>query len=214
MNKKIITNPDAQVPMSRSEQKRRQVLQSAIELFCNNGFPNTSMDEVAKHAGVSKQTVYSHFGSKDDLFISAIESKCVVHQLTGYLLDDPANPEKALATFAEHFGEMIVTEEALTVFKACVAQYDTHPETSQLYYDAGPEHVFQLLESFFCEINKLGKYHFDKPRDCAVRLCLMLFGEQRMRLELGLDAQLLTASRTSYLADTASMFLRAYEVRS
>lgn len=65
------------IPMSRSEQKKQQVLVAAIDLFCRQGFPHTSMDEVAKQAGVSKQTVYSHYGSKDDLFVAAIESKCV-----------------------------------------------------------------------------------------------------------------------------------------
>ena len=32
---------------------------------------------IAKEAGVSKQTVYSHFGNKDELFTAAIEQKCV-----------------------------------------------------------------------------------------------------------------------------------------
>ncbi|MBP7665126.1 MAG: TetR/AcrR family transcriptional regulator, partial [Shewanella sp.] len=60
---------ETQLPLSRSEQKRQQVLVAAIDLFCRQGFPHTSMDEVAKLAGVSKQTVYSHYGSKDELFV-------------------------------------------------------------------------------------------------------------------------------------------------
>ena len=66
--------------LTRSEQKRLQILEAAMELFCGQGFPNTSMDEVAKLAGVSKQTVYSHFGSKDELFVASIESRCVVQR--------------------------------------------------------------------------------------------------------------------------------------
>ncbi|NKF50180.1 TetR/AcrR family transcriptional regulator [Shewanella sp. WXL01] len=211
MQKHIPNNP---IKLTRSEQKRQQILTSAIELFCNQGFVHTSMDEVAKLAGVSKQTVYSHFGSKDILFASAIESKCVVHQLTGDLLEDPAQPELALKTFAKHFGEMIISEEALTVYKACVSQADTHPDTSKLYYEAGPLHVFELLETYFAKVNELGRYHFDKPRDCAVRFCLMLFGEQRVALELGLNFEEDMLLRQQYLQDCADMFLRAYRADS
>ncbi|QIR13920.1 TetR/AcrR family transcriptional regulator [Shewanella aestuarii] len=205
-------NNHPQVPLSKSEQKRVQILSSAIDLFCNQGFPNTSMDEVAKHAGVSKQTVYSHFGSKDDLFVAAIESKCVIHQLTEDLLIDPSKPEIAITTFAQQFGAMIVSEEAITVFKTCVAQADTHPEASDLFYQAGPKHVLGLMRDYLAKVNQHKQYYFDNPHDSAVRLCLMLFGELKMRLELGLSSGDLLTKRNNYLVETANMFLRAHKV--
>ncbi|RPA62870.1 TetR/AcrR family transcriptional regulator [Shewanella frigidimarina] len=201
-----------QISLSRSEQKRAQVLESAIDLFCHQGFPNTSMDEVAKHAGVSKQTVYSHFGSKDDLFVSAIESKCVVHQLTGDALIDAANPQRVILQFALQFGEMIVSKETMTVFKTCVAQADTHPEVSRLFYDAGPKHVLGLIRNYLKKVNEHGEYFFENPHESAVRLCLMLFGELKLRLELGLEIGDLLTTRQQYLQDTAEMFLRAHQV--
>lgn len=200
------------MPLSKSEQKRVQILSSAIDLFCHQGFPHTSMDEVAKHAGVSKQTVYSHFGSKDDLFVAAIESKCVVHQLTENLLTDATKPEVAIITFAQQFGAMVVSEEAITVFKTCVAQADTHPEASDLFYEAGPKHVLGLMRDYLIKVNQHQQYYFDNPHDSAVRLCLMLFGELKMRLELGLTSQDLLPKRNDYLVETAKMFLRAHIV--
>lgn len=200
------------VNLSRSEQKRSQILVAAIELFCGQGFPNTSMDEVAKKAGVSKQTVYSHFGSKDELFVASIESKCVVHRLTGDVFIDPSQPELALNCFAEYFGEMIVSPEALTVFKTCVAQSETHPEISALFFDAGPEHLLNLLANYLGKVNQIGVYQFDNCRNCAVRLCLMMFGEMRLKLELGLDAEDLIEGRPEYLTGCIEMFLRAYKL--
>ncbi|PKI06669.1 TetR/AcrR family transcriptional regulator, partial [Shewanella sp. 11B5] len=46
----------------------------------------------------------------------------------------------------------------------------------------------------------------------AVRLCLMLFGELKLRLELGLEIGDLLTTRQQYLQDTAGMFLRAHQV--
>ncbi len=200
------------IPLSRSEQKKQQVLVAAIDLFCRQGFPHTSMDEVAKLAGVSKQTVYSHYGSKDELFVAAIESKCVGHNLNDDLLSDPSQPEATITEFALQFGEMIVSPEAITVFKACVAQSESHPEVSRLFFEAGPKHIVGLMADYLVAVEALGRYQFSQPHHCAVRLCLMLFGELKLRLELGLEADNLVGEREQYIRGCAEMFLKAYRV--
>lgn len=197
------------VSLSRSEQKRAAILEAAISLFCGQGFPNTSMDEVAKKAGVSKQTVYSHFGNKDELFVASIESKCVMHDITPDMLADVAHPERVLTQFAARFGAMIVSEEALTVYRACVSQADTHPEVSQLYFAGGPSVMLALLSDYFRRVEAEGKYRFGDTRHAAIRLCLMLFGERRLRLELGMPIEDSDEERSRYLDETISMFLRA-----
>ncbi len=53
---------------TRTERKHRAILAAAEELFLQQGFERTSMDDVAALAGVSKQTVYAQFSSKDALF--------------------------------------------------------------------------------------------------------------------------------------------------
>lgn len=200
------------LPMSRSEQKRQQVLVAAIDLFCRQGFPHTSMDDVAKLAGVSKQTVYSHYGSKDELFVAAIESKCVGHNLNDDLLKDPTQPESTLTQFALQFGDMIVSPEAITVFKACVAQSESHPEVSRLFFEAGPKHMVAVLSGYLVAVEALGQYRFGNAHHCAVRLCLMLFGELKLRLELGLDVDDLMLEREAYIRGCAEMFLKAYRI--
>ncbi|MCF1426554.1 MAG: TetR/AcrR family transcriptional regulator [Shewanella sp.] len=202
------------VAIGRSAQKRQQILKSAIELFISQGLANTSMDEVARHAGVSKQTVYAHFGSKDELFVAAIESKCVVHQLSEDMLNDPSSPEQTLKEFARHFSEMIISPESMHVFKTCVSQADTHPEISRLFYDAGPAHVLSLLTGYLAQVEPLGNYSFGNCHHAAIRLCLMLFGEAKLRLEMGLDVHESEQERLEYVQDTAVMFLKAYRIQA
>ena len=52
--------------------KRAAILDAAKRLFIQSGFDGTSMDQIATEAGVSKLTVYSHFGDKESLFLSLI----------------------------------------------------------------------------------------------------------------------------------------------
>src|SRR4051812_4633149 len=55
-------------------EKRALILDAARTLFAQSSFNGTSMDAVAAAAGVSKLTVYSHFGDKDNLFREVIRA--------------------------------------------------------------------------------------------------------------------------------------------
>ncbi|AWM85513.1 TetR/AcrR family transcriptional regulator [Microvirga sp. 17 mud 1-3] len=59
----------------QSIRKKRQILNSARQIFLQNGYAETSMEEIAIQAGVSKGTLYNHFDSKDDLFILLIQAE-------------------------------------------------------------------------------------------------------------------------------------------
>ena len=52
--------------------KRSSILEAAKRLFSMEGFAGVSMDQIAAEAGVSKLTVYSHFGDKEALFFAAV----------------------------------------------------------------------------------------------------------------------------------------------
>jgi AcrR family transcriptional regulator len=53
--------------------RRRNLLEAAIAVFTRFGFRKTSMDEVARAAGVSRQGLYLHFSTKEGLFSAAVE---------------------------------------------------------------------------------------------------------------------------------------------
>src|SRR2546429_3172487 len=54
-------------------ERRRQLLDAALEVFADRGFYGTSMDELAETAGVTNPVFYKHFGSKRALYIELLE---------------------------------------------------------------------------------------------------------------------------------------------
>ena len=60
------------VDASRSVRKRRAILDAATHAFLAAGYSRTSMDDVARLAKVSKQTVYQHFGDKERLVTEVV----------------------------------------------------------------------------------------------------------------------------------------------
>ncbi|MCA9829287.1 MAG: TetR family transcriptional regulator [Dehalococcoidia bacterium] len=55
----------------RTERRRAEIVDVAIQLFAVRGFDETSMSDVAEAAGVSRRTLYRYFETKDDLVFEA-----------------------------------------------------------------------------------------------------------------------------------------------
>src|SRR6266571_2891909 len=55
----------------RAERKRQAIVAAAREIFVKHGY-DAGMDLIAEAAGVSKVTIYNHFGSKEQLFTEVI----------------------------------------------------------------------------------------------------------------------------------------------
>ena len=63
------------VPAKRERRKDArpgELLAAALDLFVEKGFAGTRVEEVAKHAGVSKGTLFLYFASKEDLFKAVV----------------------------------------------------------------------------------------------------------------------------------------------
>lgn len=53
--------------------RQRQLLEAAVRVFMRYGYRKTSMDEVARAAGLSRQGLYLHFATKEQLFAAALK---------------------------------------------------------------------------------------------------------------------------------------------
>lgn len=57
---------------------RAYIIEEADKLFCQFGFKSVTMDDIAKHLGMSKKTIYRHFSDKDELVSLLIAEKISV----------------------------------------------------------------------------------------------------------------------------------------
>lgn len=67
--------PESGKPAARMtrEQRRAQLIDVALDIFAKHGYAQTTMDEVAHHAAVSKPVLYQHFNNKRDLYFTLID---------------------------------------------------------------------------------------------------------------------------------------------
>ncbi len=76
------------------EDKRRRIIDAAVEVFAQKGFFGAKVAEIAEAAGVADGTIYLYFKSKDDLLISLFEEKMaeIIRRLVD-LLGNSQDPE-------------------------------------------------------------------------------------------------------------------------
>src|SRR5881227_1955621 len=56
-------------------ERRRQLLDAALEVFVSQGYHQAAMDDIAERAGVSKPVLYQHFPGKLELYIALLDTQ-------------------------------------------------------------------------------------------------------------------------------------------
>ncbi|WP_371186131.1 TetR/AcrR family transcriptional regulator [Thalassotalea maritima] len=195
---------------SKSETKRKSILAAASQCFCDNGFAASSMDAIAKAAGVSKQTVYSHFGNKDELFLEVIKQKCQEFQDAVLPTISRDKVEPALTHFSCQFVRLLLSDEGMSGHRLCIAESQTNPTVSQLFFSAGPKRVIEVLMQLLQHFVDLEQLVIGDIRSAALQLLCMVKGEAVMRREYNTEQQVSEVAMDRYIADSVALFIRGY----
>ena len=197
---------------SKNEAKRQQILDAAINLFTEQGFAATSMDLIAKNADVSKQTVYSHFGNKDDLFSASIEQKCESLHILDLSIHDLSDPQTILLQLAQRLTEVITSKQACAVHKICAFESSAYPQVSDIFYQAGPLRVTNEITLLMEKLHDQKVLHVENPRYAALQFLNMIKGELWMQIEFNTKERISPEEVDEYLRDSVDFFIRGYSV--
>lgn len=74
-------------PRMAAEDRRRQLIETAIDLFSQKGFAGTTTREIAAAAGVNEAIIFRHFATKQDLYKAILDYKCNAPGSTEWLED-------------------------------------------------------------------------------------------------------------------------------
>lgn len=150
MNKAKTINSES----SKSEAKTEAILKGAMQEFLRGGYAATSMDRVAKAAGVSKATVYSHFGDKESLFNAVIQDLAQDKFQTVMGLDQPQSlsedPQKVLSAMATQMLDNTKSDCNFHNFiRIVVGESGRFPELAQAYVNNIAKPAIETLTQYF-----------------------------------------------------------------
>lgn len=192
-------------------QKRKAIIAAATKLFLKNGFSNTSMDDIARAAKVTKQTVYSHFKNKDSLFGDIIAAECIKHSPNEVMLSDAALPiEQLLFNIGCGFLKMISDSKGLAIHRLVMSEAERKPALARLFYETGPMRMNDLLTDYLARQNKSGALHIENPASAASYFYSLLKGRYHLRMALKVKPLPTKAELERHVKETVAVFMHLY----
>ena len=153
--------------LSRADRKRRSILAAARALFLQHGYVGTSMDDVAAHAHVSKQTVYKHFGDKRRMFVELLTGDMAgaddtVADLAAAV---PTSDDLAadLQAFARGYVVSVLAPHLVRLRRVVIGEAERFPEIAKSWYDSGPVQAYALFAGWFAALDERGLLRVDDP---------------------------------------------------
>lgn len=188
--------------------KNEAILEAAHEILAERGL-SAPMSAIARRAGVSKQTIYNHYGAKTDLIRALVNrrSKTVTAPLQTRA---PGGPEETLASYARALLAMISAPRGYSLMKLTIQSAGELPELAREVYEAGPRSAHRRLASFLKGESEAGRLAIGDPLEAAEIFSGMAIGHKQIRLLMGLPIEMDEEALTRFSNDVAHRFVRAY----
>jgi TetR/AcrR family transcriptional repressor of mexJK operon len=207
-------NDGAGEDTGRSAQKRKAILDAATDVFLASGYLGTNMDEIAALSGVSKQTVYKHFSSKEALFIEIVTS--MSNQAGDRVRSEPMVFEGGdLTAFLEDYAlrqlTVVVTPRLMQLRRLVIGEVSRFPDLARALYEAGPKRAMTSLAELFGQLGKRGLLKVDDPWTAASHYNWLVMSEALNAVMLLGDAAIPPRAQLQrYARDGVRVFLAAY----
>lgn len=207
----LVTCPPMPAEISRPD-KHNAITRAAADVFLAEGFERASLDQIAHKAGVSKQTIYSHFADKQALFraiCAELTEKLTVH------MRKPRRADTDLRSILIRLGEetlaTMLNPAALDLHRLVVSAAARFPDLGHSAYEVGVLRMIDDLSALLMQRSQL-RDGLGRPiseteaRRMAEQFIGMLRGFHQTRGLLGIPT-ISAAERKTYVRSCVAMLL-------
>ena len=165
--------------------RRHAILETAREVFMEDGLAAASMSAIAARVGGSKGTLYNYFPSKEELFAAVIRNECDLKQ--GALFDsleaEGEDVEAVLREVGRRYTHLVVSEQAILLSRMVIAESTRLPELGRTLYEAGPKRGRVRLTAYVESQMRAGRLRTgdaERMVDQYCEMCLSPLYRQRL----------------------------------
>ena len=192
------------------EGKRDAIVAAARDCFFERGYSGTSIEEIARRAGVSKVTVYNRFTDKQTLFVACIAGECQGMETDLKLdMDNAGDLRARLIRFGEVMNAFLNRPELVRFENMLGGEMDRHPELGVLFLNAGPRRMKAGLAQVIGAAVERGELAVPNVAEGAELLGSMIkgFADLERRFAADGDGRFMSSARIAYAVD---VFLKAH----
>lgn len=121
----------------RPEARPEEILDAAHAVFGAQGFARTKLEDIARHAGVSKGTLYLYFESKEALFRDMVRAKLVpiIAAAEETIRSHEGDSEALLRKLILGMWDTMRRREVAQISRLVQSELRSFPELAQFYFD-------------------------------------------------------------------------------
>lgn len=192
-----------------SKAKRQAIIEAAGAAFFDMGYEAASIEAIAADAGVSKVTVYNHFGGKPALLKAAVEHECA--KLREFMLADDDQYSclrERLTDLGHRFNAFLARPRMVQFERRIAAETERDPAIGECFLDAGPRRMHEALTGLMARAHERGEIRVHDPALAAEQFASMCkgFGDLERRFS-GCSDPAVADRRVDAAVD---MFMKAY----
>jgi len=197
----------------RTEEKRRAIIEAAKGVFLERGYDAASMAEVSVRVGGSKQTLYSYFGSKEELFAAVVlETSTTLFQPLFANFHASQDLPRALGDLALAFLRLICEQELVAYQRTVIAE-GAKSNLGQFAFENGPKRGWAQLAEDFRHAMDGGRMRRADPWRAVTHFFALCKAGPPDRLLEGATSAVSDAELVETAQAAVDVFVRAYEVR-
>jgi TetR/AcrR family transcriptional repressor of mexJK operon len=189
--------------------KNEAILDAASDVIFERGL-SAPLDEIARRAGVSKQTIYNHYGSKAALMRALIARRNELITAALEVGGAQSSAAEALAAYARALLQTVMMERGVALMRLLIESSRRNPELARQVLPMGPRGMRARLAEFLRRQRAEGRLSLDDPDEAADFFAGMVISHHQLQGLLGMPPEL-TPERIERIArEAARRFLRAY----
>ena len=203
----------------RTARKRRAIMEAATALFLRDGYRNTSMDQIAADAAVSKQTVYKQFADKEQLFRDIVlgvtsNSEAIITDMTSALrstdIASHAQLRAVLTDLARRYIDGVLQPHVLALRRLIIAEAERFPDLARAYFEQAPARAIEAIASALQTYIDRGLLAADDPRLAAAHFAYLVLAIPQDRAQFYPRERPSAGERDRLANEAVRIFLAAH----
>ncbi len=198
-------------PSKDAPPRAGHIIAIAAAMFLKHGYRGVSIDAVAAAGGVSKATIYSHFGDKPGLFAAVVSDLVSTHaDEAGLTAAFALPPAEGLAAFARLSLSLMGSEQGLELFRLVIGASHDFPPIGEIFHQRAMGVMIGRLETYLARLHAEGRLTVPDPTMAAFQF-LGLYKEALFwpRLVVGPRSPVLLKPET-VIARAVEIFMAAH----
>lgn len=192
------------------------ILDAARRLFLDAGYDGVNLDQVGRAAGVSRQTVYNQFGSKDAVFRAVVDRhweaiRTEVGAVSAPSLDSATDAEDVLHRFARSLLRFVHETDQIAFTRLVIAESRHLPWIAEAFYQAGKAPLVAAFAAVLAQLTERRLLTCDQPEFGARQFMGLIQEFVIWPGVMGVQGGMPGAANDSVVVDEAvAMFLARY----